>query len=104
MRDANAVREIERVLMRAESTLDDARDNLSTAATALMRIADEQLDSARLCLTPPGSYTYLIEAKRALAAGDVSQARRALDNLIEMSFILADGVNLRADLWSARCA
>jgi len=93
MRDANAVRKIERKLMQLESLLDDARENINTASTALMRMSHD-----------PTLYAYLIEAKRALAAGDVSQACRALDNLIEMSLILADGVELRADLWSARCA
>ncbi len=93
MRDANAVREIERVLMRAESTLDDARDNLSTAATALMRMNHD-----------PTLYAYVIEAKRALSVGDVSRVGRALDDLIEVAFVLADDDDHRADLWSARCA
>ena len=93
MRDANAVREIERVLMRAGSTLDDARDNLSTAATALMRMSYD-----------PTLYAYVIEAKRALSVGDVSRVGRALDDLIEVAFVLADDDDHRADLWSARCA
>lgn len=92
MKDKNAVRKIERKLMQLESLLDDARENINTASTALMRMSHD-----------PTLYAYVIEAKRALSVGDVSRVGRALDDLIEVAFVLADDDDHRADLWSARC-